>query len=86
MVAERGAMVRSLWRSLCRVSHMATCLWRPATAIRTRVKIRASQDCLIATPNSGDDSNAGIQDIWFVPLQDRNGNDLTPIYAAIEEL
>jgi hypothetical protein len=47
---------------------------------------RAAEDCLISTPNSGDDSNKGIQDIWFVPLQDRNGNDLTPIYAAIEEL
>ena len=41
---------------------------------------------LVATPGSGDDSAEGIQDIWFVPLQDRNGNDLTPIYAAIEEL
>jgi hypothetical protein len=41
---------------------------------------------LISTPNSGNDSIKGIQDIWFVPLQDRNGNDLTPIYAAIEEL
>jgi hypothetical protein len=47
---------------------------------------RAADECLISTPNSGDDSNKGIQDIWFVPLQDRNGNDLTPIYAAIEEL
>jgi prepilin-type N-terminal cleavage/methylation domain-containing protein len=41
---------------------------------------------VIATPKSGNDSVKGIQDIWFVPLQDRNGNDLTPIYAAIEEL
>jgi len=47
---------------------------------------RISEDCLIATPDSGDDSNLGIQDIWFVPTQDRNGNDLVPIYAAIEEL
>jgi hypothetical protein len=47
---------------------------------------RKPEECLIATPDSGDDSIMGIQDIWFVPLQDSNGNDLTPVYAAIEEL
>jgi len=43
-------------------------------------------DALVASPRSGGDSQDGIQDLWFVPLQDANGNDLTPVYVAIEEL
>jgi len=42
-------------------------------------------DALVASPRSGGDSQDGIQDLWFVPLQDSNGNDLTPVYVAIEE-
>jgi prepilin-type N-terminal cleavage/methylation domain-containing protein len=43
-------------------------------------------DALVASPRSGGDALDGIQDVWFVPLQDSNGNDLTPVYVAIEEL
>ena len=41
---------------------------------------------LIAAPLSGNDAIRGIEDIWFVPLQDANGNDLTPVFAAVEDL
>jgi hypothetical protein len=45
-----------------------------------------SQGALIATPFSGNDAVAGIQDVWFIPLQDSNGNQLVPVYAAVENL
>ena len=41
---------------------------------------------LIAAPLSGNDAIRGIEEVWFVPLQDANGNDLTPVYAAVEDL
>ena len=30
--------------------------------------------------------HAHIGAIWFVPLSDANGNVITPVYAAVEEL
>jgi prepilin-type N-terminal cleavage/methylation domain-containing protein len=46
----------------------------------------SAEEGLICTPGSGGDAVRGIEDIWFVPLQDANGNDLTPVYAAVEDL
>jgi prepilin-type N-terminal cleavage/methylation domain-containing protein len=46
----------------------------------------SAEEGLIAAPGSGGDAIRGIEDIWFVPLQDANGNDLTPVYAAVEDL
>ena len=40
----------------------------------------------LATPGSGGDSEFGIQDLWFVPPYDANGNQLLPVYACVEEL
>jgi prepilin-type N-terminal cleavage/methylation domain-containing protein len=43
-------------------------------------------DALLATPGSGGDAVLGIQDLWFVPTYDANGNQLLPVYACVEEL
>ena len=43
-------------------------------------------DALLATPGSGGDGVLGIQDLWFVPPYDANGNQLLPVYACVEEL
>ena len=40
----------------------------------------------LATPGSGGDAAFGIQDLWFVPTYDANGNQLLPVYACVEEL
>ena len=45
-----------------------------------------SEGALIATPFSGNDAVTGIQDVWFIPLFDANGNQLVPVYAAVENL
>ena len=41
---------------------------------------------LLASPDSGGDALKGIQDIWFVPPYDANGNQMIPVYACVEEL
>ena len=41
---------------------------------------------LLATPGSGGDALEGIQDLWFVPTYDANGNQLLPVFACVEEL
>ncbi|MCE9618978.1 MAG: type II secretion system GspH family protein [Planctomycetes bacterium] len=46
----------------------------------------AGVDSLICTPGSGGDAVLGIQDIWFVPPYDANGNQLIPVFACVEEL
>ena len=43
-------------------------------------------NALLATPGSGGDAVLGIQDLWFVPPYDANGNQLLPVYACVEEL
>jgi len=40
----------------------------------------------LATPGSGGDAPEGIQDLWFVPPYDANGNQILPVYACVEEL
>ena len=40
----------------------------------------------LATPGSGGDAEFGIQDLWFVPPYDANGNQILPVYACVEEL
>jgi prepilin-type N-terminal cleavage/methylation domain-containing protein len=37
-------------------------------------------------PNGNADPSRFISSVWFVPARDRNGNTLTPVYAAVEEL
>ncbi len=46
----------------------------------------ADDTALLATPGSGGDGVLGIQDLWFVPPYDANGNQLLPVYACVEEL
>jgi hypothetical protein len=46
----------------------------------------AGADSLLATPGSGGDEPNGIQDLWFIPSYDANGNQLVPVYACVEEL
>jgi len=46
----------------------------------------AEDTALLATPGSGGDGVLGIQDLWFVPPYDANGNQLLPVYACVEEL
>jgi prepilin-type N-terminal cleavage/methylation domain-containing protein len=46
----------------------------------------ADDTALLATPGSGGDGVRGIQDLWFVPPYDANGNQLLPVYACVEEL
>ena len=41
---------------------------------------------LLATPGSGGDAVLGIQDLWFVPPYDANGNQIIPVFACVEEL
>ena len=41
---------------------------------------------LLASPDSGGDALKGIQDIWFVPPYDANGNQMIPVFACVEEL
>jgi|GEM_PF-340230 len=41
---------------------------------------------VLCSPGSGGDSKLGIQDLWFVPLEDANGNTLIPVFVSIEEL
>ena len=43
-------------------------------------------NAFLATPGSGGDAVLGIQDLWFVPPYDANGNQLLPVYACVEEL
>ena len=45
-----------------------------------------SGESLLATPGSGGDAGLGIQDLWFVPPYDANGNQILPVYACVEEL
>ena len=45
-----------------------------------------SGESLLATPGSGGDAGLGIQDLWFVPTYDANGNQIIPVYACVEEL
>ena len=40
----------------------------------------------LATPGSGGDALYGIQDLWFVPTYDANGNQIIPVFACVEEL
>ena len=52
-----------------------------------RTLISGSQsEALLATPDSGGDALQGIQDLWFVPPYDANGNQLLPVFACVEEL
>ena len=52
-----------------------------------RTLISGSQsEALLATPDSGGDALQGIQDLWFVPPYDANGNQLIPVFACVEEL
>ena len=44
------------------------------------------KDSLLATPGSGGDAVLGIQDLWFVPPYDANGNQMLPVFACVEEL
>ena len=46
----------------------------------------AGVNSFLATPGSGGDGVLGIQDLWFVPPYDANGNQLLPVYACVEEL
>lgn len=46
----------------------------------------AGVNSFLATPGSGGDAVLGIQDLWFVPPYDANGNQLLPVYACVEEL
>ena len=46
----------------------------------------SSGESLLATPGSGGDAGLGIQDLWFVPPYDANGNQILPVYACVEEL
>ncbi|MEI6272375.1 MAG: type II secretion system protein [Phycisphaerae bacterium] len=46
----------------------------------------ATDSALLATPGSGGDALKGIQDLWFVPPYDANGNQLLPVFACVEEL
>ena len=41
---------------------------------------------LLATPGSGGDALLGIQDLWFIPPYDANGNQIIPVFACVEEL
>ena len=41
---------------------------------------------LLCSPGSKWDSTNGIQDIWFIPLEDVNGNELFPVFVMVEEL
>jgi prepilin-type N-terminal cleavage/methylation domain-containing protein len=41
---------------------------------------------LLATAASGGDAPKGIQDLWFIPSYDANGNQLLPVFACVEEL
>ncbi len=47
---------------------------------------RTAAEQLLSTPGSGGDSTNGIQDIWFIPLEDVHGNELFPVFVAVEEL
>ena len=46
----------------------------------------ATDSALLATPGSGGDAVLGIQDLWFVPPYDANGNQIIPVFACVEEL
>jgi len=46
----------------------------------------AGVNSFLATPGSGGDGVLGIQDLWYVPPYDANGNQLLPVYACVEEL
>jgi len=47
---------------------------------------RSQNEALLATPDSGGDALQGIQDLWFVPPYDANGNQMIPVFACVEEL
>ena len=47
---------------------------------------RIASKTLLATPDSGGDADLGIEDLWFVPPYDANGNQLLPVFACVEEL
>ncbi|MDI9403767.1 MAG: prepilin-type N-terminal cleavage/methylation domain-containing protein [Limnohabitans sp.] len=41
---------------------------------------------VLPTSAQQNDANAFISGVWFVPRRDRNGNVITPVFAAVEEL
>jgi len=57
------------------------------TKVNKKIPLPGADDtALLATPGSGGDGVLGIQDLWFVPPYDANGNQLLPVYACVEEL
>ena len=57
------------------------------TAVNKIVPVAPAPDtALLATPGSGGDAVLGIQDLWFVPPYDANGNQIIPVFACVEEL
>ena len=56
------------------------------TSVNIIITPNSPDSALLATPGSGGDALLGIQDLWFVPPYDANGNQLIPVFACVEEL